>query len=121
MTDVATTAPTRLVVACLCAQWCSSCRDYRATFDDVARRFLDARFTWIDIEDEATLVDGIDVETFPTLLISAGAEPRFFGALAPHAETLAALVRAHAADAVRTLPDAPLRALAARLATRHAG
>ena len=23
----------RLLVACLCADWCSSCRDYRPTFD----------------------------------------------------------------------------------------
>jgi len=115
-----TPAPPPLVVACLCAQWCSSCREYRATFDEVARRFPDARFLWIDIEDEAALVDDIEVETFPTLLIAAGAEPRFLGAVAPHAESLAALVRAHDRDAVRALPDAPVRALVARLAARHA-
>ena len=115
-----TPAPSPLVVACLCAQWCSSCREYRATFDEVARRFPDARFLWIDIEDEAALVDDLEVETFPTLLIAAGAEPRFLGAVAPHAESLAALVRAHDRDAVRALPDAPVRALVARLAARHA-
>ena len=82
------------------------------------RRFPDARFLWIDIEDDAALVDGVDVETFPTLLIAAGGEPRFFGPLAPHAETLVALVRAHAGEDVRALPDASLRAVA-RLASRQ--
>ena len=115
-----TPAPPPLVVACLCAQWCSSCREYRATFDEVASRFPDARFLWIDIEDEAALVDDIEVETFPTLLIAAGAEPRFLGPVAPHAESLAALVRAHAGDAVGAMPGTSVRALVARLATRHA-
>ena len=115
-----TPAPSPLVVACLCAQWCSSCREYRATFDEVARRFPDARFLWIDIEDEAALVDDIEVETFPTLLIAAGAEPRFLGPVAPHAESLAALVRAHAGDAVDAMPGTSVRALVVRLATRHA-
>ena len=113
---IVTPASTPLVVACLCAQWCSSCREYRATFDEVAQRFPDARFLWIDIEDDATLVDDIEVETFPTVLIAAGVEPRFLGPVAPHAESLVALVRAHAGDAVRALPDAHVRALVGRLA-----
>jgi len=36
--------------------------------------------------------------------------------VAPHAEALAALVRAHVGDAVRALPDAHVRALVGRLA-----
>jgi len=110
-----TAASTPLVVACLCAQWCSSCREYRATFDEVARRFPDARFLWVDIEDDAALVDDIEVETFPTLLIAAGAAPRFLGPVAPHAESLVALVRAHAGDTVRAMTDTRVRALVARL------
>ena len=27
----------RPLVACLCAAWCGSCRDYRATFDALSR------------------------------------------------------------------------------------
>jgi thioredoxin 1 len=115
---MASPAPTQLVVACLCAAWCSSCREYRSTFDNVARHFPAARFLWIDIEDDAALVDGVDVEDFPTLLIAAGGEPRFFGPLTPHAETLAALVRAGAAEGLPALPDAPLRAVLVRLASR---
>src|SRR6218665_555240 len=87
-----------LLVACLCAAWCGSCRDYRATFDDVAAHFPGAEFRWIDIEDEADLVDPVDVENFPTLLIAVAGRPVFFGPLTPHRETLLRLVRTHADD-----------------------
>ena len=125
MSDSSNPPGAPLLVACLCAQWCRTCDAYRDTLlaaraslrlhPDVATRFL-----WIDIEDEAALVDDIEVETFPTLLIAAGAEPRFLGPVAPHAESLAALVRAHAGDAVDAMPGTSVRALVARLATRHA-
>lgn len=82
-----------LDVVCLCAQWCGTCRDYASRFVQIEKTFLQVRFTWIDIEDEADLVDPIEVESFPTLLIARGGEPIFFGPLLPHVETLARLVR----------------------------
>ena len=81
-----------VLVACLCAEWCSVCRDYRARFEQVAAKFPQARFVWVDVEDEADLVDPIDVTDFPTLLIAAGDEPRFFGTVTPQVETLERLV-----------------------------
>jgi len=105
-----------LLVACLCAQWCGSCREYRSTFDEVAAAFPEMRFVWIDIEDEADLVDPIEVENFPTLLIASGSDARFFGPLTPHKETLVRLLRAQAdATSGTPLPDPELRALVARL------
>lgn len=80
-------------VACLCAQWCGTCRDYREVFAQAEREFPQARFRWIDIEDEADLVGGVDVENFPTLLIARGEEVLFFGTVLPHAATLLRLVR----------------------------
>jgi hypothetical protein len=57
-----------LLVACLCAQWCGTCRDYETTFDAaLATLGAAARGVWIDIEDDAALVDNVDVEDFPTL------------------------------------------------------
>lgn len=82
------------VVACLCAQWCGTCRDYRAVFAQAEREFPQARFRWIDIEDEADLVGPIDVEDFPTLLVARGGEVAFFGPLLPHAATLLRLLQA---------------------------
>ena len=105
-----------LLVACLCAQWCGSCREYRATFDDVARHFPDAQFVWIDIEDESDLVDPIEVENFPTLLIAVGVAPAFFGPLMPHRDTLARLVRTHAdGEGGSGVTSPEVRALVARL------
>ena len=105
-----------VLVACLCAQWCGSCRDYRSTFDEVAGAFPEMRFVWIDIEDEADLVDPVEVENFPTLLIASAAGPLFFGPLTPHKETLVRLLRAHAdASGGPVLPDADLQGLVRRL------
>lgn len=79
------------LVACLCAAWCGSCRDYRATFEALARERADCRFVWVDIEDEADALApfDLDIENFPTLLIAQGSSLRFLGTLLPHASTLA--------------------------------
>jgi thioredoxin 1 len=105
-----------LLVACLCAQWCGSCRDYRALFDEVADAFPEMQFRWVDIEDEADLVDPVEVENFPTLLIASGDDARFFGPLMPHKETLVRLLRAQADATTGTShPDEHVQALVRRL------
>ncbi|RXZ32881.1 thioredoxin [Oxalobacteraceae bacterium CAVE-383] len=71
------------VVACLCAQWCGSCREYEIAFAQLAERHPQHRFVWIDIEDQADVVGDFDVENFPTLLIQRGATVTFFGAMEP--------------------------------------
>lgn len=78
------------LVACLCAAWCGSCRDYRATFEALARERPDHAFVWVDIEDESDALSpfDLDVENFPTVLIARGDELRFLGTLLPHATTL---------------------------------
>lgn len=73
-----------LLVACLCAQWCGTCRDYRATFDALADKHPDMCFVWIDIETHADRFDDLDVENFPTLLIEDPVTTRFFGTVLPH-------------------------------------
>ncbi|WHZ11156.1 MAG: thioredoxin family protein [Burkholderiaceae bacterium] len=79
-------------VVCLCAAWCDTCRDYRATFDAAAAARPQWQFRWVDIEDEADLVGDLDIETFPTLLVADGALLRFIGPLAPQPQTLARLL-----------------------------
>lgn len=108
--------PTPLLVVCLCAQWCGSCREYRATFDEAERAFSEHRFVWVDIEDESELVDPVEVENFPTLLIAVGTEPVFFGPLTPQPETLARLLRACASGTRGPSPaDRAVRDLAERI------
>ena len=107
------------LVACLCAQWCLTCDSYRSVFEGLASEFPDARFVWVDIEDESDLVDPIEVENFPTLLIGVASEVRFFGTVMPHAETLKRMVQTQlTADTPASAPDAEVRALLQRLQAR---
>ena len=84
---MSTTQP-EFLVACLCAAWCGTCRDYRAGFDALATRFPEARFLWLDVEDDAELLDDYEVETFPTLLIQRHEAVLFFGTMLPHHDLL---------------------------------
>jgi thioredoxin 1 len=87
-----------LTVVALCAEWCGTCRDYRLAFERRAAERDDARHVWIDIEDDADWLGELDVETFPTLLVLCGDEPRFYGPVLPAIDvvdrTLRALARA---------------------------
>ncbi|CAD6521797.1 thioredoxin family protein [Paraburkholderia sabiae] len=74
-----------LFVACLCAEWCGTCREYRAAFDALADRHPDICFAWVDIETHADRFDDLDVENFPTILIEDGVTTRFFGTVLPQA------------------------------------
>ena len=117
MPSPSTDAP-NLLIACLCAQWCGTCRDYRPLFDQLQAEFSASRFVWVDVEDEADLVDSIDVEDFPTLLIASAGQARFFGTLTPHLETLRRLVQAELDGPSPAHPDATVQALTHRLLAR---
>lgn len=80
------------------------------------------RFVWVDVEDQAALVDGIDVENFPTVLIASDQGPRFFGPLTSQPDVLSRLVRAQVVDEHPTLlQDPKLNELLARLRELTAG
>ena len=105
-----------LWVACLCAHWCGSCRDYQERFEQVGRAFPGARFVWVDIEDQADVVDPVEVDNFPTVLVLVNGTVRFFGSIAPQPETLQRLVQAQLETAPPTAPADPVvTALAHRL------
>lgn len=91
--------PKTLLVACLCAQWCGACREYRAAFDALANTDASTHycFVWIDIETHADKLDDFDVENFPTILIEDDTSQRFFGVVTPQAPVLARLLREWAA------------------------
>jgi len=113
-----------ILVACLCAQWCGVCRDYRSRFEEARSQVLavcpEAQFLWIDIEDEADLLHPLDVEDFPTLLLARGAQARFFGPLTPQVQTLVRMVHTQAINADATPLRAPeFTALVARIRAAH--
>lgn len=105
-----------ILVVCLCAQWCGVCRAYVSSFAQVGAHMAPARFVWVDVEDAADIVDPIEVDDFPTLLIAVGAEPRFFGTLTPQPQLLERMVRQYAAEGDAALAArADLRALTQRV------
>ena len=73
------------LIACLCAAWCDTCQVYRKQFDALASKHPDKCFAWIDIEDQADLVDALDIENFPTILIEYQENIVFFGTMLPDA------------------------------------
>jgi len=90
-------------VVCLCAAWCGTCREYAEPFEALARAQPQLRCHWVDVEDEADLLDELDVENFPTLLIGVNGQPVFFGVLLPHIQTLERLLQE--AAGLRPLPE----------------
>lgn len=109
-------APTELLVACLCAQWCGTCRDYQPLFEQLQAEFPQARLVWIDIEDEADLVDPLEVDNFPTLLIARNGQAHFFGTLTPHIETLRRLIQSQLSDGAEgRVDDDAVRGVVERL------
>lgn len=90
--------PDALLVACLCAEWCGTCREYREKFAALAARLPAATFVWVDIEDESELAGDEDIEDFPTLLVQDGGGVRFYGTMLPHIGHLEKLLASLAAD-----------------------
>lgn len=93
-----------LLVACLCADWCGACREYKPRFEQLQAAFPGVLFVWVDVEDASDLVDPIEVENFPTLLMATRERVQFFGTVMPHLETLQRLIETQLA------PGAPAQA-----------
>lgn len=83
-TETERTPEDAFAVHCLCADWCGTCREYRPGFQALANQFPGVRFVWLDIEERADDMGDLDVENFPTLLISRGEVVLFFGTMLPH-------------------------------------
>ena len=101
----------QLLVACLCAAWCTTCTAYRPVLAEVAAQHQDKRFAWIDIEDDADALgdDALDISTFPTVMVLRGGRALFHGSLPPHAATLSRLLHTLASadgSANATVPPA---------------
>ena len=84
-----------LRVTCLCAEWCTSCREYRSGFDGLAAGLPQVHFCWLDIEDEAEALGDLDVENFPTLFIARGGSVLFYGTMLPHISHLERLLETY--------------------------
>jgi len=104
-----------LHVICLCAAWCGTCRDYAAVMNTLRAEFPTLRFSWVDVEDQADMVDPVDINDFPTLLITRDQQPVFFGILRPQADALRRLIQTQLDDLPAALTEAEALGLAQRL------
>ena len=104
-----------LLVVCLCAEWCSGCREYRPTFDALAARFFgDAEFAWVDVENESDALGDPEIETFPTLLVEGGGG-LFLGPVLPQRHAAESLLQSALAGRLGSSPSAAEQALADRV------
>ena len=70
----------------------------------------------MDIEDEADLIDPVEVRDFPTILIAKDQTPLFFGTVLPHIETLERLIQDRLKNGViPSVSDGAVVQLAAKL------
>lgn len=92
MTDHSPCAPLHIV--CLCAEWCVICRSYAPFFQQMAIEASEHAWHWIDIEDHEDALPGIDIETFPTIVIlDHHGHFCFAGTVEPRPEMLKRLVQ----------------------------
>jgi len=107
-----------LDVICLCAAWCSTCREIQPAFQELA--IEGCRFHWVDIEEHGDAVESVDVETFPTIIVAdrSGAV-LFAGPIEPRISKLERLVAVLGAGPSRPLDDAQWHSVMTSL--RNAG
>lgn len=111
--------PPALLVVGLCAAWCDTCADFRATFARIAARRPAALFLWLDIEDDSEIVGDVEVENFPTLAVFGGAGTLHFGVSLPQQGVVERLLDALEREGAIAAPEA-VATLPQRIA-RHAG
>lgn len=93
-----------LLIACLCASWCTSCQGWQREFETIAQHLPNPIALWIDIDDDEHLLpELLDVVQMPMILIAeADSTVVFFGPVEPRIGTLISLAVSHA------FPDALL-------------
>jgi hypothetical protein len=63
----------------ICAEWCGVCRKLQAS----APLWLNGTLSWIDLDEDEKILEGLDVENFPTLAVYRSDEWVFWGAVEP--------------------------------------
>lgn len=81
-----------VVAAVLCAQWCSTCREFLPVLEALAAKWPQHSWLWLDIEDDADLVGNVDIETFPTLAVYVDTALAHCGPVLPSAALVERLV-----------------------------
>ncbi len=91
-------------VVSLCAAWCDTCTEFRATLERIAQARPDLVFVWLDIEDDSEICGDIDIENFPTLAIYRGESLLHYGVSLPVEGAVSRLIDQIVARADRAVP-----------------
>jgi len=114
----ASTSSPELWVFCLCAEWCGTCREYQPLFEQLAQEMPQARFVWVDVEAHDDLLQDLDIENFPTLLLAdAKHQACFAGTVLPHLDTLQRMCKAALAGDLPPVEDQDWQAVLPGLLT----
>lgn len=105
-----------LKIYCLCAAWCRTCDSYVNIFTSLQHHWPDrVSAVWVDIEDHADAMGDVDIETFPTLLITDSLAVYFLGPVLPQQAVAHRLVDQILAGNVPALEDGHILTLMLRL------
>ena len=100
-------APSDWRVHVLCAQWCGVCRDYRAFVDARQAAAAGAAWVWVDIETHSDALGELDIDNFPTLMVTEGDAVRFLGAVTPQPEVAERLLASLLSGNRYSVPTVP--------------
>lgn len=101
-----------LIIYCLCAAWCRTCDAYVQVFEALNAAWPGkAQLVWVDIEDSADLLDDVDVENFPCLMVTGDENVYFFGPVLPQLAVATQLVERVLVGKIAPMESAVLRAL----------
>lgn len=87
------------MVVCFCADWCSTCREFRDLWHILAHHYEGVMFRWIDVEDEPDWLGDIEIESFPTIVVIGDGTLRFAGGAVPNRMRLMQLIDHGLSDA----------------------
>lgn len=97
-------------IYCLCAEWCGVCREWRAAFEALAAAPQPGeRFVWVDVDAHDAVLDAIEIETFPVLLVAHQGRAVFCGPVEPTPARVRRLLDGLARDPAR--PDRAAQAV----------
>jgi hypothetical protein len=100
-----------LLIACLCARWCSTCQGWQSQYAAIAEHLPNPVMVWVDIDDDEHLLpEQLDIVQMPMLLVAeADGSIVFFGAAEPRIGTLISLALSSAfPDALQPAGDSAI-------------
>lgn len=71
------------LIACFCADWCSSCQAWQNSFSRLAQKFPEDCFVWLDIDKHPDMIADIDLDILPVMLVQNEEKVYFLGTIKP--------------------------------------